>query len=250
MKRFLPSRERLSRIATRIIAVWAGIVGVFVAVMALFVPLAPDERAIFRMAGGLFVLWVVLSGSLMVRYRVPLTRWLRRIPLDWQLRFVLLCIAFALLEEAVTTTMTNLGPFFGAVSGAARITASKNYLEVVTQHSVIIFVPCFVAWAFLLHRYDFRPVEVFLLYGVSGWLAEVMTFGTQNVGAGGFWICVYGWMVYLPACTVPEERRVRPVKAWHVPLAMILIFIAGIPFVPLVLLFRWMMTSVSPFSGN
>jgi hypothetical protein len=250
MKAPMSARERLSRVAVYIVTVWAGLVGVFVAIMALFVALPPDERAIFRMAGGLFVVWVVLSGALMVRFRDPLTRWLRRIPLDWRLRFVLLCIFFALLEEAVTTTMTNLGAFLGAVSDAARITASKNYIEVVTQHSVVIFAPCFVAWAFLLHRYDFRPIEVFLLYGVSGWLAEVLTFGTQNAGAGGFWVCVYGWMVYLPACTVPEERRARPVKVWHVPIAMILIFIAGIPFIPVVLLIRWIVTGESPLSGN
>ena len=85
------------------------------------------------------------------------------IPLGWQARFVLLCIVFALLEEAVTTSLTNMAPLLGGVTQAARITASRNYLEVVLRNSVVVFVPLFLCWGWLLSRYDFRPVEVLFL---------------------------------------------------------------------------------------
>ena len=38
---------------------------------------------------------------------------LTAIPIDWRVRFVLLSTAMALLEEVITTTMTNLAPVFG-----------------------------------------------------------------------------------------------------------------------------------------
>ena len=69
----------------------------------------------------------------------------------------------ALLEEAVTTTMTNCAPLLGVSLGQAYITASSNYFDVILGHSVIVFVPQFAAWAWLLSRYDFQPAEVFLL---------------------------------------------------------------------------------------
>lgn len=64
----------------------------------------------------------------------------------------MLCIAFAMLEEAVTTSLTNMAPLLGAVTDAARITASKNYLEVVLKHSAIAFIPMFLGWGWLLSR--------------------------------------------------------------------------------------------------
>jgi hypothetical protein len=129
----------------------------------------------------LILLWCVLGGTVMSLLRDRFVSWARRIPLGWRTRFVLLCIAFALLEEAVTTTLTNLAPLFGGVTDAARITASKNYLEVVFLNSVIAFVPMFLGWAWLLSRYDFRPVEVLLLFGLNGTLAETLAFGPQNL---------------------------------------------------------------------
>lgn len=71
----------------------------------------------------------------------------------WQVKFILLgIIAMTLLEEAITTFMTNLAPFFGVKVGEAYITACTNYLDVVLLHSVIVFVPWFIAWAWILKR--------------------------------------------------------------------------------------------------
>jgi hypothetical protein len=155
--------------------------------------------------------------------------WARRSPIGWRTRFVLLCIAFALLEEAITTTLTNLAPLFGGVTDAARITASKNYLEVVLLHSVVAFVPMFLCWAWLLSRHDFLPAEVLLLFGLNGTLAETLAFGPQNLLQVGMWVFVYGLMAYLPAATVPEDRGVRSPRWWHWLLAIFLPLVFVIP---------------------
>ena len=80
----------------------------------------------------------------------------------WKVRFLALSIGMALLEEAVTTSLTNLAPYYGAVSGAARITVSTNHIEVISN-SVLAFIPRFICWAWLLGRYDFNPLKVMLL---------------------------------------------------------------------------------------
>jgi hypothetical protein len=134
--------------------------------------------------------------------------------------------------------MTNLGPVLGAESDAARITASENYFEVVLLNSVIVFVPMFVCWAWLLGRYAFRPAEVMVLFGLTGMLAESMSFGPQNLIMAGMWVYVYGLMVYLPARAVPADRGERSVQWWHWLLALFLPIVAAIPWVLVVLLLR------------
>jgi hypothetical protein len=160
-------------------------------------------------------------------------------------KFVVLCIVMALLEEAVTTSLTNLAPVFGGVTDAARITASKNYLEVVCLHSVIVFVPQFITWAILLWLVDYTPVEVMLLYGLTGWIMEILTFGWDNLGAVGMWTYVYGLMVYLPACTVPPDREVWRAGWWAWPLgiagALLGAIRVALALVPVVWLFHWLL---------
>lgn len=174
---------------------------------------SPVDRAIALMAMGLLLIWVVLLGGLMWRYRAILVAAAMRLPLGWRTRFVLLATLLALLEEAVTTTMSNLAPWLGDKTGTAAITASTNYLEVVTGHSVVVFIPMFIAWAVLLSWRAFSPFAVMMLFGISGLLSEVIAFGGQNFWATGFWVLVYGLMVYLPACTVPA-RAVPPPRLW------------------------------------
>jgi hypothetical protein len=202
-----------------------------VAVFILSEDPEPDHRAIIKMGVALILIWCVLGGSVMYLLRDRFVAWATRIPLGWRTRFVLLCIAFAMLEEAVTTGLTNLSPLFGGVTNAARITASKNYLEVVLKHSVIAFVPMFVCWAWLLSRYDFHPAEVVLLFGLNGTLAETITFGPQNLLQVGMWSYVYGLMAYLPACSVSGDRGARPVRWWSWLLAVFLPLVFIIPLV-------------------
>ena len=189
----------------------------------------PVLHAVVGMGAGLIVLWVFLCGGLMLWLRRPISFFVRRIPLAWPLKFVLFAIALAMLEEAVTTGMTNLAPLFGVQVGQAYITASADYLDVILHHSVIVFVPMFIAWAWLLSRWRFSPFQVFLLFGLTGLLAESLTFGTQHLSEFAMWIFVYGLMVYLPACSVPEARAAVQPRWYHFPIAVLLPFLFGIP---------------------
>jgi hypothetical protein len=183
------------------------------------------QAAIELMAASLAVVWVGGGGAatLALHRRVRAAAQ----PARWQLRFVAFATALALLEEAVTTSLTNLAPLFGGRVGEAFITASSNYLEVVLYHSVIVFVPMFAAWAWLLKRYAFSPAAVLLLFGLNGVLAEAIFGGAQALLAAPFWILVYGLMVYLPACAVPAERGARPPRPWHFALAIVLPLLAA-----------------------
>jgi hypothetical protein len=184
----------------------------------------PAHRAMLTMAWGLILLWIVVGGGLMLRFRAPISQWVGRIPLDWRVKFVLFATLLALIEEAVTTAMTNLAPLLGVRFGQAYITASGSYLDVVALHSVSLFISFFVGWAVILSRYRFTPFEVFVLFGITGTLAE-MSFGPQHALEFALWIYVYGLMVYLPACAVPPERpAVRP-RWYHYPLAVIVPFL-------------------------
>ena len=196
----------------------------------------PRARAVIGMGWGLITLWIGLCGSLMYHFREPIRAAVLRIPLDWKLKFVLFATALALLEEAITTTMTNLAPLFGVKVGEAYITASANYLDVVALHSVVVFIPMFVGWAVILWRYDFSPFAVFLLFGLTGTVAE-MSFGWQHILEFGMWIFVYGLMVYLPAYCLPANRNGRPPPWWLYPLA-VFIPMFFIPLVPLPIIAR------------
>jgi hypothetical protein len=189
----------------------------------------PNSRAVILMGTGLVVLWVGACGSLTYLLRDRARRSARSAPVDWRVIFVAMATLLALVEEAITTGMTNLAPLFGVPVGAAYITASANYLDVVCLHSVVVFVPMFVAWAAMLRRVDFRPEAVFLLFGLTGTLAEAGFGGAKAFAEAGMWIFVYGLMVYLPAYVIPAGRGSRPPRWWHYPLAVVLPFAFAIP---------------------
>jgi hypothetical protein len=192
----------------------------------------PVFRARICMGSGLVLLWNVLGGILMYRGRDRVRRFVVALPGWWPVKFVAFCIVLALAEEAITTTLTNLAPVFGVPVGKAYITASANYLDVVCFHSVIIFAPWFVGWAWMLSRWDFHPTLVFLLFGLTGTLAE-SNLMPQKLAEIGLWVYVYGLMIYLPAYSVPADRGARPPRWWLYPLAVI------IPLLFMVLLLPW-----------
>lgn len=178
-----------------------------------------DQRrayGIAKMTTGLLVLWVWLGGGLMYRFRNAVRPLVRALPLDWRLTFVLFATALALTEEAITVTMTNLAPLFGSRIGEAYITASTNYLDVIALHSVVVFVPYFVALALILARYDFKPFAVFVSFGVVGTFSEAVFAANPLVGlAFPLWVFVYGLMVWWPCYCLPERRGAHPVGLLH-----------------------------------
>jgi hypothetical protein len=222
------SASWFARALVWLFGVWALIVALFF-LLATLTTSDPILRAITGMALGLFTFWIVLGGALSLLLRKRVRSILRRFDGHWRIAFVMFATLMALLEEAVTTTMTNAAPLWGVPVGKAYITASANYLEVVLNHSAVVFVPMFIAWAWLLRRYAFSPAAVFVLYGCSGTLAETLSFGAQNLVALGFWVYVYGLMIYLPACAIPPDRGARKPGVWACLLALVLPILAAIP---------------------
>jgi len=245
------SRQKLALRLLQVLAVYGLVVAGVCGLLVFVGERDPDKRAIVGMGMGLIVFWCLAGGAAMFVLRDRLVGWLRRIPLGWRVRFVVLCIVLALLEEAVTTSLTNAAPLFGAATEAARITRSKNYLEVI-RHSVLVFVPWFLCWAWLLGRWDFKPLEVMLLFGLTGTLAETFTFGPANLPGVGMWTWVYGLMVYLPACTVPPDRPARPARWWvWLPAVFLpLVFILVLPVLIVIWLVRRIASRMTRQGGN
>lgn len=212
----------------RFLAAWMILFTIFILFIAI-VGMGPNSRAVVFMGAGLVLLWIILGGTSMWMTRARVRAFVLRIRLPWPLTFVLFCTLLALTEEAVTVSMTNLAPLFGVPLGAAYITASANYLDVVALHSVVVFIPMFIAWAWMLSRWDFHPAEVFLLFGLTGFLAEAQFAGTFNLAQAPFWIFVYGLMIWLPAASLPSRNEAKRPKWWTVPLAVVLPFMFAIP---------------------
>ncbi|MCP4848778.1 MAG: hypothetical protein GY899_12620 [Verrucomicrobiaceae bacterium] len=187
------------------------------------------EVATVKMVCGLIVLWIVLGGALMHYFRDSVRQFILGVPLEWRVKFTLFATLLALVEEAIAVLMTNLAPLLGVEKGEAYLTASTNYLDVVLFHSVVVFIPLFIALAVLLTRYDFSPFAVFLLFGITGILCEA----TINPAGAFFgiaqWIFIYGLMVYLPAYCLPQGRGARPVEWYHYVFSVPAVFLIALP---------------------
>lgn len=232
----------------RFLAAWTVLSTLFVLFVAI-VGMGPNSCAVIFMGAGLVLLWIILGGMLMWTTRERVRAFVSRIRLPWPLTFVLFCTLLALTEETVTVSMTNLAPLFGVPVGAAYITASANYLDVVALHSVVVFVPMFIAWAWMLAHWDFRPAEIFLLFGLTGFLAEAQLAGTLNLAQAPFWIFVYGLMVWLPAISLPSREEAKRPKWWMFLLAVILPFAFAIPVAILVGILHPVNIHFPPISG-
>lgn len=189
----------------------------------------PQNFAIITMAVGLFFLWGIVTAGVMYKAKDEIKKFFRNKQLSPFIIVTFGGILLALLEEAFSTLMTNTAPLFGFSPYEVYITASPNYIEVVTRHSVIVFIPWFIAWGFILSKYSIHPNDVMVLFGITGILAESLTFGLQNLLQFGFWIIIYGLMIYLPAYCVydPENQGNRVFfHTRYYPLLIILPFLA------------------------
>ncbi len=195
-------------------------------------------RAVLFMALGLIVFWILIGGKLMYKYRDSIKAAVLKIPIQWQVKFVLFCTLLAMLEEAITTAMTNMAPLWGLEIGQAYITVSANYWQVVLGNSVIMFVPAFIAFAILLRRYDFSPNQIFLLFGLMGTLIETVAGGPSHLLEIGMWMFVYGLMVYLPAYTLPQRNNLKPVRFYHFILPFLLYPICLVLWAPIIAIIK------------
>ncbi|TWT80172.1 hypothetical protein CA13_15850 [Planctomycetes bacterium CA13] len=207
--------------------------------LTIFLTLAGlEDRKLAAMSGmlwGLNLLWIIGMGGLSISLRKYVAESVVHSPKRIWLKFFCFVTALALVEEAITTTMTNCAPLFGVKMGEVYITASANYFDVVLFHSVVVFLPQFAMWGWLLKRYALSPFAAFLMYGLTGFINEAL-FAGPNPLMLAQWILVYGLLVYLPANLfnhLPDRRRVR---WWLYPAAVVLPILASIPMVMLLLL--------------
>lgn len=220
---------RSIRVAIAVATMLSVVAVVAVLAVIYMTPHSARERAVVGMGAGLVLFWCVLGGALQRLWCDRIVSAMRRVPGPAAVGFVVSASVMALIEEAVATAMTNAAPIFGATSAEAYITPSTNWLHTVSLHSVVVFVPMFAVWAWLLGRRWFFPSEAMLLVGTNGLLTEWLTFGQFNP----IWWFVYGLMVWLPARAFAGELgagRPRP-GIRIVVLSLVLPLVAAAPVV-------------------
>ncbi|WP_413431565.1 hypothetical protein [Crateriforma spongiae] len=188
-----------------------------------------------KMLWGVNLLWIVLFGLISLRSRDYVSKVGESTQKPLPLLFFLGATLMALLGEAVTTAMTNCAPIFGAEIGEVYITASANYLDVVMFHSAVVFLPQYAILGWLLSRYAISPFAVFICYGITGFIGEVM-FSGPNPLMLAQWILIYGLFVYLPAHLFVASKDRKQMRWWMYPFLVVLPVIASIPMVALLLL--------------
>ena len=186
-----------------------------------------NDQAIIKMALCLVIVWVIMCGGAMHLFRDRFATFSRSVPIGWKVKFFVSVSVLMLVEEAIATSITNLAPAFGGTFGEAYITASSNFITVIVFHSVVMFVPFILIWIYLLTRYDFTVVQVFLLFGLLGTIAE--SFLSPIALVSGFWFFIYGLMIYLPAYALPKRANLKRPTLLAYGIAIILPFIVAAP---------------------
>lgn len=215
------------RIFVSVLVVWQLLLSTLLLLAGLEDPLL---WALACMMWGVNLLWILTVGFISILARKHVQHYGTNAPRFLRTKFFFACTSLVLIEEAITVAMTNCAPMFGVEFGEMYITASGNYLDVVLFHSVIVFLPQFAAWAWLLHRYSFTPFSTFLLYGLTGWVNETL-FAGPNLLALAQWILVYGLLVYLPAFLFRGKKDRKRPGCLLFFVALLLPILASIPMV-------------------
>lgn len=187
-----------------------------------------------KMLWGVNLLWIAAFGILSLGFREQVAEFGLRSNnrMAW---FFGGSTVLALFSEAVTTTMTNCAPLFGAEIGEVYITASANYLDVVLFHSVVVMLPQFAVLGWLLQRYMISPFAAFICYGLTGFFNEAL-FAGPNPLMLAQWILIYGLFVYLPSNLFSDRIERRKVRWFAYPGIVLLPILASIPMVAILLL--------------
>lgn len=211
---------------------WAG------AYLALFTLIGfssglPAPRAAITMLIAHFASWVLIVAPFFAGGIVSLAhRAVRRFTFGKKTLFVLGATTLALVEEALALFWNNsIASSFGVIAPDNNIlTASTNFLTLVTKHSVIVFIPMFIVWAYLLTKKEYSAEEAFVYFGITGILAEFW-FAPSILPflAGGFWVLVYGAMVYIPAQMLVGKKEGFTFSYSRASFAVVLSFLAALP---------------------
>ena len=175
-----------------------------------------------------------MFGALPLRFREQVKRLGERLNISGCVAFLVSVTGLALVEEAITTAMTNCAPLFGAEIGDVYITASANYFDVVLFHSVVVFLPQFAALGWMLGKFDIPPFAAFVCYGLTGFMNEAL-FSGPNLLLLPQWILLYGLLTYLPAHLFSHRRDRHQWRWFFGPLVVLLPILASIPVMALLL---------------
>jgi len=150
-----------------------------------------------KMLWCLIIFWIFLGGSLIYLFRNLFWRYYLKITWPFWIKFTVFATIFFLIEEFIAVSINNY--FYPITKGAVMLTASTNYWEVVSQHSVVVFVPIFIIFSLFIKFFKLSPQKSFLCFGIIGTLAEVSIGGLTSLLQFAMWILVYGLIVYLPS---------------------------------------------------
>ncbi|MBB3210573.1 hypothetical protein FHS27_006420 [Rhodopirellula rubra] len=187
-----------------------------------------------KMLWGVNLLWIGVFGIISLYLRDHVREIGQRLGGKRLTIFFTSVTALALIEEAITTAMTNCAPLFGAEIGEVYITASANYLDVVFYHSVVVFLPQFALLGWLLRKYAISPFAVFVCYGLTGFVNEAL-FAGPNPLLLPQWILIYGLLVFLPAHLFSTDKDRKPMRWYFFPAVVLLPILASVPMVGLLL---------------
>ena len=201
----------------------------------VYLNLSNVDLAIVSMALGLLFIW----GTLFAIFQKYIMNKFEPKKVTFTKFFLVIMLGFiglALTAEIVSTLMTNTAYLWSLSPYDAYITASPNYIEVVTKHSVIVFIPQFIAIAILHYRYQFKAFQWFIIYGLIGYINEWLAFGASaSMVSIPFWMIIYGWIVYLPTYIILPSKERLPFKTYHYIMAIIFPLVLSIPWALLII---------------
>ena len=192
---------------------------------------APDPRAAVVMQWGSFISWVVIISSFFASPIILfVSRLFKRFHFGGKTLFVIGATALALTEEALAIFWNNNISALFSTTDKTILTITTNYFDLIAKHSVIVFIPMFIVWAYLLKNRHYSAEEAFLYFGLTGILAEFWFMpSTLIFMAGGFWILVYGAMVYAPAKLLVGKKEKFHFSFLRAGVAIFLSFLAAVP---------------------
>ena len=195
------------------------------------------DLAIVTMALGLLLIWGVALACIQIKISINIKP-IKQSSIRYFLSIIGMMIFLALLAEVISSLMTQTAHLWQLSPNVAYITATPNYIELVTKHSVIVFIPQFIAIAYIHYKVKFSANQWFYIYGLIGYLNEWIAFGSAASWVSiPYWIIIYGWIVYLPTYLFhPKVERKTP-RVYHFVLACMIPLALSIPWALLII--KW-----------
>lgn len=180
--------------------------------------------------GWYYVVWPLVAGTLVWRFRNPIKTTLTNWQIPPILKYVLIVYAIVLIEEVLAATLNHLSEGY----------AVSLHLKRIAQFWALnILAFSGMAWGgyLIFARYQFTRIHMFCLMGLYGQISEqllVRLFNPAEAVAAFVLIPLTFWtygIIFMPAILAIEDKPRKPLKLFHFPLAIGVIFLASIPFI-------------------